>query len=93
MKNKVFGFALFGGGVQYTCPVYTLTAKFEADISTLWPTSKNLLTVVESYPYISMSSDKESYYWNVVALTSQKNILNVYSTMDRNVLAMGNDSS
>lgn len=79
---------------DYNYYVYTLTARFEADISALWPTVSNVATETESgtaftYKYISMGPDGNSYYRNVVAAAGQKNILNVYSTMDRDVVAMG----
>lgn len=77
----------------YDCCIYTLTARFEADISALWPTVSNVTTEKKdggefSYKYVSMGPSGDSYYRHVVA-GSQKNILNVYSTMDRDVVAMG----
>ena len=77
----------------YTCYVYTLTARFEADIATLWPTAKNITGVYATYKYISMGTDTGSYYRNVFATTTQKNILNAYSTMDLNVIARGTTSN
>lgn len=75
---------------NYTCYVYTLTARFEADISPLWPTVENIAGTYSNYTYISMGTDTNSYYRNVFTGTNiQKNILNVYSTMDLNVVAEG----
>lgn len=76
----------------YKCYVYTLTARFEADISALWPTAENIAGTYGSYKYISMGTDENSYYRNVFAATDQKNILNVYSTMDLNVVAQGKEA-
>lgn len=73
---------------DYTCYVYTLTARFEADIAVLWPTSANFPGSY-NYNYISMGTDAGSYYRNVFAATIQKNILAAYSSMDRNVVAAG----
>ena len=72
----------------YTCQVYTLSAKFEADITALWPLSGNT-SGGNPYKYISMGTDAGSYYRNVFATTTQKNILNAYATMNQTVLAMG----
>lgn len=75
---------------SYTCYVYTLTSRFEADISSLWPTVENIAGTYSNYKYISMGTDTNSYYRNVFTGTNtQKNILNVYSTMDMNVVAQG----
>lgn len=75
---------------SYTCYVYALTARFEADISSLWPTVDNIAGTHSNYTYISMGTDTDSYYRNVFTGTNtQKNILNVYSTMDINVVAEG----
>lgn len=73
---------------SYTCNVYTLTARFEADIAALWPTSANFPGSY-NYNYISMGTDAGSYYRNVFATKEQKNILAAYSSMDRNVVAAG----
>lgn len=79
---------------SYTCYVYTLTARFEADISALWPTVENIAGTYHNYTYISMGTDTDSYYRNVFTLgNNQKNILNVYSTMDVNVVAMGRNET
>lgn len=73
-----------------TCYVYTLTARFEADITALWPTVDNINGTYNSYKYISLGTDTDSYYRNVFTYGStQKNILNVYSTMDLNLVAKG----
>lgn len=74
-----------------SCYVYTLTARFEADISALWPTMENIAgTYNNNIKYISMGTDGDSYYRNVTTSSiSQHNILNVYSTMDVNVVAKG----
>lgn len=78
----------------YTCFVYTLTARFEADISSLWPTVENISGVYNSFNYISMGTDRGSYYRNVTTSSiSQHNILNVYSTMDVNVVAKGTSAT
>lgn len=79
--------------------VYTLTARFEADITALWPTAANITGeynaigetagVKALHKYISMGTDINSYYRNSVAIGNQKNILNAYATMDRNVVAVG----
>lgn len=75
---------------NYTCYVYTLTARFEADITSLWPTAQNISETYNSHKYISMGTDKLSYYRNVVTKnTNQHNILNAYSTMDLNVVSAG----
>ena len=72
----------------YTCFVYTLTARFEADISALWPTLSNTSGTYSHYNYISMGTDQNSYYRNVFTQgNSQKNTLNAYSTMDMNIVA------
>lgn len=74
----------------YDCYVYTLTARFEANIASLWPTVNNVTAVYNNTNYISMGTDTASYYRNVVTKGSdQHNILNVYSTMDLNVVAKG----
>lgn len=75
----------------YDCYVYTLTARFEANIASLWPTVNNITAVYNNNTnYISMGTDTASYYRNVVTSgTPQHNILNVYSTMDLNVVATG----
>lgn len=82
---------------DYTCYVYTLTAKFEADITDLWPTVKNIsgtYNQYKQYKYISMGTDFGSYYRNVFTIGSnQHNILNAYSTMDFNVVAMQTDKT
>ena len=79
---------------NYTCYVYTLTARFEADISALWPTVENINGTYHNYTYISQGTDADSYYRNVFTQGStQKNILNVYSTMDLNVVAEGNSKT
>ena len=78
----------------YTCFVYTLTARFEADISSLWPTVENISGEYNSFNYISMGTDSGSYYRNVTTSSiSQHNILNVYSTMDVNVVAKGTSAT
>ena len=75
---------------SYTCFVYTLTARFEADISSLWPTVDNISETYNTYNYISMGTDENSYYRKVTTSSiSQHNILNVYSTMDMNVVTEG----
>ena len=74
----------------YDCYVYTLTARFEANIASLWPTNNNLAAVYGEKKYISMGTDTASYYRKVVTSGSnQHNILNAYSTMDLNVVATG----
>lgn len=74
--------------------VYTLTARFEADITDLWPTVKNISGTYNQYKYISMGTDSGSYYRNVFTSGSnQHNILNAYSTMDFNVVAMQTDKT
>lgn len=78
----------------YTCYVYTLTSRFEADISSLWPTVENISGAYNNFKYISMGTDTNSYYRKVFTGTNtQKNILNVYSTMDINVVAKGTSKS
>lgn len=79
----------------YTCYVYTLTARFEADISSLWPTVENIAgTYNNTYKYISMGTDEKSYYRKVTTSgIGQHNILNVYSTMDMNVVAAGSSKT
>lgn len=89
-------------GTDYLCYVYTLTARFEADITALWPTAGNLTdkftttdanNATQTYEYISVGTDKNSYYQKVFTEGSgQHNILNAYSTMDLNVVAMGNEN-
>lgn len=71
----------------YSCYVYTLTARFEAEITDLWPTAANITGEYLGNQYISMGTDANSYYRNVFA-GNQKNILNAYSTMDMTVVAM-----
>lgn len=73
----------------YSCYVYTLTARFEAEITDLWPTAANITGEYLGNQYISMGTDANSYYRNVFA-GNQKNILNAYSTMDMTVVAAGN---
>ncbi len=75
----------------YLCDVYYLTARFEADIAALWPTAANIALASPAEPqYISMGSDQNSYYRRVVGLsTGNSNILNAYSSMDRDVVASG----
>ena len=74
--------------------VYALTAKFEADITDLWPTGKNISGIYNQYKYISMGTASGSYYRNVFTSGSnQHNILNAYSTMDFNVVAMQTDEN
>lgn len=81
----------------YTCSVYVITARFEADISSLWPTAENIAGTYNNtykYKYISMGTDENSYYRNVFTFgNNQKNILNEYATMDLNVVAMGTSES
>lgn len=46
-----------------SCLVYTLTARFEADIALLWPTADNLKNPAEGEPqFISMGTAQYSYY-------------------------------
>lgn len=70
--------------------VYRLTARFEADISMLWPTKENIqVGGSTNLAYVSMSPDKSSYYRKVTAAESgQKNILGTYSTMDHAITSM-----
>ena len=86
-----YGTKTIGG---YSCYVYTLTARFEADLTALWPTVANVSGRYGDYTYISMGTDTGSYYRNVFTQgNTQKNILNVYSTMDLNVVAAGTTSA
>lgn len=71
----------------YNCAVYYIYAKYEADISELWPANGNSIYI--EYPnanqtYISMGTNEYSGYRAVN--TSNPNILNVYSTMSDEIL-------
>ena len=81
---------------NYTCYVYTLTARFEADITTLWPTVANLKDSYsnDTIHYISMGSDSNSYYrLEFTKGGDQHNVLNSYSSMDQVMVARGNASN
>lgn len=78
----------------YNCYVYTLTARFEAEISTLWPTANNMTQRFNNISYISMGTDANSYYRVVfTSEIAQHNVLNVYSTMDYNILTVRSNAS
>lgn len=75
--------------VSYTCIVYQLTAKFEASVDAFWPTLDRVQMGDTSAwkRYVSDSPASGSYYRDVITKGSdQHNILNVYGTMDENVL-------
>lgn len=77
------------GGVSYTCIVYQLTAKFEASVDAFWPTLDRVQMGDSTAwkRYVSDSPASGSYYRDVITKGSeQHNILNVYGTMDENVL-------
>ena len=77
------------GGNSYTCIVYQLTAKFEASVDEFWPTLDRVQMGDTSAwkRYVSDSPASGSYYRDVITEGSdQHNILNVYGTMDENVL-------
>lgn len=79
-----YGTRQIGG---FTCLVYTLTARFEAEVTRLWPTAQNIAGLWGGYAYVSMGSASDSYYRST---NTNSNILNAYSTMDRDVIARGN---
>lgn len=75
----------------YNCYVYTLTARFEAEISVLWPIYANLGSL-GSLNYVSMGSDSESFY-RKENKTGNANVLGAYATMDQNIVAKGDKNS
>ncbi len=86
-----YGTKQIGAATYY---VYTITARFEADISMLWPTT-NVIGKGDggNYSYVSMGPDMDSYYRNVFTDgISQHNILGAYSTMDSTVTMCQLDS-
>lgn len=83
------------GGASYTCIVYQLTAKFEASVDAFWPTLDRVRMGDTSAwkRYVSDSPASGSYYRDVITKESdQHNILNVYGTMDENVLLTADGS-
>lgn len=74
---------------SWRCKVYTITARFGADIHALWPTANNIYRGEpdgkgKDFHYISMGTHGSSYYYNT---RDNANILNEYSTMDRAVIS------
>lgn len=79
-----YGTREYDGKTYY---VYTLTARFEADISSLWPTANAIGSVQGNYSYISMGPAMDSYYRDNTV--SQHNILGEYATMDSAIILCG----
>lgn len=74
----------------YTCSAYYIYAKYDADLSSLWPASGGDVYIDDSQiiniakaRYVSMGTDANSWY---ITNSSNSNILNIYSSMDENII-------
>lgn len=94
-----YGTRSIGGFTYY---VYTITARFDADISALWPTAANIdatgTVTIGNVPktdtrYLSMGTNSGSAYYHAPAHSQEKNITGIYDTMNREIIDLNSNSA
>ncbi len=80
-------------GVTYENDEYTITAKYEQDISDLWPTVSDVANKSNgntTYYFVSWGTSDDSIYWDT---HTNRNVLGLYPIMSQELIIDANDTS